>query len=152
MELKNFTKNGNQYIMKKQYAFGLIVSFGMAAFAIVGIWINEIIMVWIFGILAVLCFISIWMKHVVIDLDKNEITVKVGLINPVVRIPLKDFLNFELVRITQYLITTNTCLNVYYLKNGEEKAAMIAQGFTKKSMQNLVNEIDEIMSLNEHSR
>ena len=152
MELKNFTKNGNQYIMKKQYAFGLIVSFGMAAFAIVGIWINEIIMVWIFGILAVLCFISIWMKHVVIDLDKNEITVKVGLINPVVCIPLKDFVNFELVRITQYLITTNTCLNVYYLKNGEEKAAMIAQGFTKKSMQNLVNEIDEIMSLNEHSR
>jgi hypothetical protein len=152
MELQHFTKNGNQYIMKKQYIFGLIVSFGMAAFAIVGIWINEIIMVWIFGILAVLCFISIWMKHVVIDLDKNEITVKVGLINPVVHIPLKDFLNFELVRITQYLITTNTCLNVYYLKNGEEKAAMIAQGFTKRSMQNLVNEIDEIMRLNEHSR
>ena len=152
MELQHFTKNGNQYIMKKQYIFGLIVSFGMAAFAIVGIWINEIIMVCIFGVLAVLCFISIWIKHVVIDLDKNEITVKVGLINPVVHIPLKDFLNFELVRITQYLITTNTCLNVYYLKNGEEKAAMIAQGFTKRSMQNLVNEIDEIMRFNEHSR
>lgn len=152
MELQHFTKNGNQYIMKKQYAFGLIVSFGMAAFAIIGICINEIIMIWIFSILVVLSFISIWMKHVVIDLDKNEITVKVGLINPVVNIPLKDFLNFELVCITQYLIPINTSLNACYLKNGKEKTTMIAQGFTKRPMQNLVNEIDEIMRLNEHSK
>ncbi|ABQ06989.1 hypothetical protein SAMN05444146_3537 [Flavobacterium johnsoniae] len=149
--LKYFEKNGSQYTLKREYGFGIIVSVGMAAFAAAGLWLHEAVMFWIFDILAVLCFISIWMKQVSIDMDKKEITAKIGIINPPVRIPLQDFQNFELVRIRQYMLTTNTSLNAYYLKDGKEKCVMIAQAFTSRKIQNLANEIDEILNSNEHS-
>ncbi|MFH6991539.1 hypothetical protein [Flavobacterium sp. FlaQc-48] len=148
-QLKYFIKNGNRYVMKKEYAFGFIISFGLAGIALTGIWINELSITWILGILSVLCFISIWLKHVIIDLDKKEFVLKSGLIVPSVCIPLKDFQNFELVRTKQYLITTNTSLNICYLKDGKEKYAILSQGFTTQKMQNLANEIDEILNDNE---
>lgn len=148
--LKYFTQDRNRYIMKKEYVFGFIVSFGLAAIAIAGIWINELSITWILGILSVLCFISIWLKQVIIDLDKKEFVIKSGLINAPVHIPLKDFQNFELIRTKQYLITINTSLNICYLKNGEEKYAILSQGFTSSKMQNIANEIDEILSSYEY--
>jgi len=145
MELKYFTKSGNQFIMKRDYSFALIISIALAIFAGAGIWIKEMAMFWIFGILSVLSLISIWSKQIIIDLERKEIVVKIGLIGKPFPIPFEDFQNFELVRIKQYLLTTNTSLNIQYLKNGKEKSAMIAQGFTSRSMQNLANEIDEII-------
>lgn len=144
-KLQYFTKNENQYIMKREYGFALIISLALAVFAGAGIWIKEMAMFWIFGVLSVLCLISIWSKQVIIDLDRKEIIVKMGLIGKPFPIPFQDFQNFELVRLKQYLLTTNTSLNIYYLKDGKEKCAMIAQGFTSKAMQNLANEIDEII-------
>lgn len=137
--------------MKREYGFSLIVCIGLAAFAVGGIWINEMAMFWIFGILSVCSIISIWSKQVIIDMDEKAIITKVGLIGKIFPIPLKDFQNFELVRMKQYFITTNTSLNVNYLKDGKEKSAMIAQGFTSRSMQNLANEIDEILNSYAHS-
>ncbi|QSW88786.1 hypothetical protein J0383_21420 [Flavobacterium endoglycinae] len=131
--------------MKRDYSFALLISIALAIFAGAGIWIKEMAMFWIFGILSVLSLISIWSKQIIIDLERKEIIVKIGLIGKPFPIPFEDFQNFELVRIKQYLLTTNTSLNIQYLKNGKEKSAMIAQGFTSKSMQNLANEIDEII-------
>lgn len=149
-KLKYFIKEGNKYVMKKEYVFGFIVSFGLAAIAITGIWIHKPAITWVLGILSILCFISIWLKHAIIDLDKKEFILKSGLIVPSVRIPLKDFQNFELVRTKQYLITINTSLNICYLKDGKEKYAILSQGFTSQKMQNIANEIDEILS--DHER
>ena len=150
-QLKYFIKEGNKYIMKREYGFLLMISIGLAAFAVGGIWINKMSMFWIFGVLSICTVISIWSKQVIIDLDTNEIIIKVGLIGKPVPIPLKDFQNFELVRMKQYFITINTSLNVNYLKDGKEKSNLIAQGFTTRAMQNLANEIDEILDNNEHT-
>lgn len=150
-QLKYFIKEGNKYIMKREYGFLLMISIGLAAFAVGGIWINKMSMFWIFGVLSICTVISIWSKQVIIDLDTNEIIIKVGLIGKPVPIPLKDFQNFELVRMKQYFITINTSLNVNYLKDGQEKSNLIAQGFTTRAMQNLANEIDEILDNNEHT-
>ncbi|MDQ5929951.1 MAG: hypothetical protein QG594_1733 [Bacteroidota bacterium] len=149
--LQKFTKNGNQYVMKRQYGFGLIVVFGMAAFAFGGVLISNTAMIWIFGILTILCLISIFINHVVIDMGQKEILIKNALIIPPVRIPLSDFVNFEVVRTTQYFVTINVSLNLYYMKNGKEQCSGIAQGFTARSMQNLLNEIQEIINTDEHS-
>ena len=150
-QFKNFTREGNKYIMKREFGFSIMISIGLAAFALGGIWINEMAMFWIFGVLSICTIISIWSKQVIIDLDSQEIIIKVGLIGKPVPIPLKDFQNFELIRMKQYFITINTSLNVNYVKDGKEKSNLIAQGFTTRAMQNLANEIDEILESNEHS-
>lgn len=149
--LQKFTKNGNQYVMKRQYGFGLIVVFGMAAFAFAGVLISNSAMIWIFGILTILCLISVFINHVVIDMNQKEILIKNALIIPPVRISLSDFVNFEVVRTTQYFVTINVSLNLYYMKNGKEQCSGVAQGFTSRSMQNLLNEIQEIINTDEHS-
>ncbi|WP_394776122.1 hypothetical protein [Flavobacterium sp.] len=151
-QLKYFTKEGNKYVMKKQYGFGLIVTLLLSGIAIVGIVNNKNGIAWFFGILAVLFLISVLLKHVIIDIDKNEISIKSALIAPAAVIPLNNIQNFELVRVRQYLITTNTYLNIYYRKGEKEKGATVSQGFTAKAMQNLANEIDEILDSNGHTR
>lgn len=149
-EFKKFTKNGNHYVMKTQYGFGLVVVFGMAAFTVGGIYTKNTAMIWIFGILTVLCLISIWQQTFSIDMDRKEFVIKNGLINKPVQIPLSDFVNFELVKVRQNFITTNVSLNLYYMKDNKEKCTGIAQGFTTRSIQTLINEINEI--LDEHSQ
>nr|WP_315222674.1 hypothetical protein [uncultured Flavobacterium sp.] len=150
-QLKYFTRNGNNYVMKRELGFAILISIGLAAFAVGGIWINNMAMFWIFGVLSIFCIISIWSKQVIIDLKAKEIIVKVGLIGKPVPIPLKDFQNFELIRMKHFFVTINTSLNVNYLKDGKEKSILIAQGFTARAMQNLANELDEILNSNEHS-
>ncbi|KFF06446.1 hypothetical protein [Flavobacterium reichenbachii] len=149
--LQKFTKIENQYVMKRQHGFGLIVVLGMAAFAFAGLWFKNTAMIWIFGILTVLCLISIFVNHVVIDISRREIIIKNGLMIPPVQIPFDNIVNFELVRMKQYFITINVSLNLYYLKNEKEQCSGIAQGLTTRSMQNLLNEIQEILKEHEHS-
>lgn len=151
-ELTKFEKSGNQFVMKRQYGFGLLVVIGMLAFTIGGIYYKNTAVIWIFGILTILCLISIWAQSFIIDLDKNAFIIKNGLINKPVEIPVADFVNFELVKVKQNLITTNVSLNLYYIKNDKEKCTGIAQGFTTRSMQKLMNEINAILKINEHSR
>ena len=151
-EFKKFTKSGNQYIMKKQYSVALVVVLGMAACTYGGIYYKNSTVIWIFGILTILCAISMWTQKFYIDLDENEFVVKYGLINKPVQIPFSAFQNFELVKIRRNLITTNVTLNLYYIKDNKEKCTGIAQGFTTKSMQILVNEINDILQSDDHSR
>lgn len=151
-ELKKFEKNGNQFIMKRQYGFGLLVLIGMLAFMIGGIYYKNIAVILSFAVLTIICFIAIWAQSFIIDLDKEEFIIKNGLINKPLQIPLANFLNFELVKIKQNFITTNVSLNLYYIKENKQKCTGIAQGFTTRSMQQLINEINEILLLNAHSR
>jgi hypothetical protein len=151
-EFKKFTREGNLFVMKRQYGFGLIIVLAMAAFTIGGIWYKNTAMIWIFGILTILCFISIWQQNFNIDLDKEEFNVKNGLINKPIEIPFTDFVNFEMVKIRHNFITTNVSLNLYYRRDNKEKCIGIAQSFSTRSLQILINEINEIISQNEHSR
>lgn len=149
--LHKFTKNGQLYAMKRQYGFSLIVVLGMAAFAFAGVILKNAAMIWIFGFLTIICLISVFVNHVEIDMGRKIISIKNGLIIPPVQIPLSDFVNFEVVRTTQYFVTINVSLNLYYMKNGKEQCSGVAQGFTARSMQNLLNEIQEILNTDEHS-
>lgn len=149
--LKYFTAIGNQYTMKRDYVFLVMVCLALLGLTILGVRIKEPIVSWFFGIMAVVCFISIWSKLVLIDMDEKEFVVKVGLIGKRIEIPFEDFQSFKLVRMKQYFITTNTYLIICYLKDGKQKEAAIAQGMTSKSMQKIANEIDEILLSNEHS-
>lgn len=149
--LHKFTKNGQLYAMKRQYGFSLIVVLGMAAFAFAGVILKNAAMIWIFGILTIICLISVFVNYVQIDMGRKIISIKNGLIIPPVQIPLSDFVNFEVVRTTQYFVTINVSLNLYYMKNGKEQCSGVAQGFTARSMQNLLNEIQEILNTDEHS-
>jgi len=149
--LHKFTKNGQLYAMKRQYGFSLIVVLGMAAFAFAGVILKNAAMIWIFGFLTIICLISVFVNHVEIDMGRKIISIKNGLIIPPVQIPLSDFVNFEVVRTTQYFVTINVSLNLYYMKNGKEQCSGVAHGFTARSMQNLLNEIQEILNTDEHS-
>lgn len=149
--LHKFTKSGQLYVMKRQYGFSLIVVLGMAAFAFAGVILKNAAMIWIFGILTIICLISVFVNHVEIDMGRKIISIKNGLIIPPVQIPLSDFVNFEVVRTTQYFVTINVSLNLYYMKNGKEQCSGVAQGFTARSMQNLLNEIQEILNTDENS-
>ncbi len=148
-ELNYFTRLGNVYTMKRQYVHGFTVVAGFCMFALVGPFIDLPEMTWIFGVIAILSLISIYRKKVVIDLAGGEIVAKSGLINSPVHIPLQNFQNFQLVRTTQYFITLNTSLHIIYHQNGEQKYAIIAQGFTTGSMQKIMNEMVEILEANE---
>ncbi|OXA83183.1 hypothetical protein [Flavobacterium hercynium] len=150
-EFKKFIQNGNQYTMKRQYGFGFVVVGGMAAISLTAFFMKEATVGWVFAGLAVLCFIAVWFEHVSINMDDKVIITKMGWINKPVSIPLADFISFELVKVSYNFIPTNVCLNMYYWKDGKEKCAGIAQGFTTRSIQNVINEIEEIIHVDEHS-
>lgn len=145
MEYRNFIREGNSYKMKPRTKFALVLLTGLLAFSLFGFFNNLPAMGWTFLIIALIPVITLRVQSLVIDMDRKEIRGKVALIKPGFTIPLQDFLNFELVKTQQAFITTNTTLNIWYLKNGKEKSAMVAQGFSAKSMQHLINDIEEII-------
>ena|SRR5690554_1167319 len=152
MNLKHFTKEGNIYKMKVQKTFAIILIGGLLLVAYGSYYAEISTLPWVFFALAVLSAVAIASKKLEIDLDKGEIRSKIGLVKPAVVIPIDKIQNFELFSMSQNFIRTNTALNVYYInKNGKEKSAGIAQGFTLKAMQNILNEIEEILA-NEPSK
>lgn len=151
MNLKHFTKEGNVYSMKTQKTFAIILIGGLLLVTFATYYAEMPTLPWVFLVLAILSAISIISKKLTIDLDKKEIHAKIGLVKPAVIIPIDSIQNFELYSLSQGFIRTNTALNVYYInKNGKEKSAGIAQGFTLKAMQSILNEIEEILA-NEQS-
>ncbi|GEM_PF-646893 len=153
MQYKHFIKQADgKYSLKKKYGFGLVLVIAFLLLAFTGYNIGNTAMIWVGLIIAAICAFALLSKTMVIDMQQKVIIAKNGLINPPVQIALADFENFELEKMQQYFITTNTMLNLYYQKNGKRKSVMIAQGFTSKPMQEIVNELEDIISSHEHSR
>lgn len=143
--MKYFTKNGNQYTMKRQSGFSLIVIVILAAASVAGVYANKPALTWCCGVLTILFALAVLLKRVVIDIDQQEIFLKSGLLAPACTIHFSDFVNFELASVKQSFITVNASLSIVYIKNGKEKKAGIAEGFTVRAMQNVLNEIEEII-------
>ncbi|WP_300596243.1 hypothetical protein [Niabella sp.] len=145
--LKHFTAEGNVYKMKPSYLLPitLIVILPLLSYLILREGKYPVIG-WIVLVMAILGFSGMISRSLVIDLNTREIRAKAALLRPAVRIPLADFQNFELHQLKQGLFTTNTSLNICYLKDGKTKRALIAQGVTTRAMQRILNEIDEIIS------
>ncbi|MBC9909892.1 EbsA family protein [Chitinophaga varians] len=138
--------------MKPQYGFSIFVILLALALAFLGFYIKSPWVMWLFLALAVIFILSAFTKSLVVDMDQKVINVKMALIKPAYTIPIADIQQFELYSLRTNFITTNTTLNVYYLKDGKEKSASLAQGITKRAMQNILNDIEEIIANDEFAR
>ncbi|SKA44317.1 hypothetical protein SAMN04488128_106376 [Chitinophaga eiseniae] len=146
---KYFTREGNVYKMKPQLGFNIVVIGLALAFVVLGIYIKSPGVIWIFAACGVIFVLSAFTKSLVIDMDKKEISGRMALIKPVFTIPIAAIQHFELYSVRQNFITTNTTLNMYYLKDGKEKSVSLVQGFTARGIQGVLNDIEEIISTDE---
>lgn len=144
-QLKYFTRHGNLYTMKRRQGFSLIVVIGLIAAAIGGIYAHLPALTWICGVLTILFILAIILRRVVIDMDNNQFFIKSGLLHGGTNIRFEDLVHFQLASVKQNFITINTSLNILYIKDGKEKSLVIAEGFTIRAMQQVLNEIEEIM-------
>lgn len=149
MKLKHFKKERNVYHMKPQYSSSILLIFGLFLFAF-GAYYAEIYgLMWVMLLLGILSFWATVIKKLSIDKDKRRIQAKVGLLKPSVSISIDAIQHFELFTMSNNLITTNAMLNVYYLnEDGKEKTIQLAQGFTVKAMQSILNELEDILEYN----
>ncbi len=146
MNLKHFIKEGNTYKMKPQYGSNLVLVVGLFAVAVLGYWLDIVVLTWMMAIFGVLSILAISQKKLFIDMNNREIQAKVGLAKPEAVIAIDSIRNFELYTVSNNLVKTNTMLNVYYLdKNGKEQSILVAQGFTTSAMQSIINEIEDIL-------
>ncbi|WP_294205160.1 hypothetical protein [uncultured Chryseobacterium sp.] len=143
-QFRYFIKEGNTYHLKRQYGFSGIIIIGLAVVAIIGFIAHLPALGWIAGILSLLCLVSVMNEKVVIDMNSRQMLIKKGLVKPAAAIPLDSDLSFEISRLIYIFIPINTALNLWYRSGGKENAVMISQGFSKKSMQELLNEIEAI--------
>lgn len=137
------------YKMKPQLGFNIVVIGLALVFVVLGIIIKSPGVIWIFAACAVIFVLSAFTKSLVIDMDKKEISGKMALIKSGFTIPIAAIQHFELYSLRHNFITTNTTLNVYYLKDGKEKSVSLAQGFTARGMQGILNDIEEIIASDE---
>ncbi|MCX8526447.1 hypothetical protein OF897_21245 [Chryseobacterium formosus] len=152
MEYRYFKKEGNIYIMKRQYGFATVIVIGLSLLAFSGIVSDNLTLFYICGILALLCAISVFTEKLEIDLDHRTIIIKRGLIKSGDHIKIEDIQNFELTRLIYIFIPVNTSLNMIYFDGSQQKVGMVAQGFSSKSMQIVLNEIEEILESSGHRR
>lgn len=151
-QLKYFTQEGNIYKMKVKYGFSIFLIAVMLGFTVVGIRTNNQPVIWIFAVLTILIFLSLMTRSLTVDMNKRQIKSKIAFLRPNIEVSIDDIQNFELFTVKNNFITTNVYLNVIYVKKGKEKAVSIAQGFTKKPMQNVLNEIEEIFEKHDNKR
>jgi membrane protein YdbS with pleckstrin-like domain len=142
---KYFTEQGSQYVMKKRYAFALVISIIFASFACGGYLAHLPAVMWGAAVLEILFLVSIARESVLIDLERKEIVTTKGLFARKTIIPLPGIQHFEMVRMTYTLITVSTSINAWYIHDGKEKVALISNGLTRRAMQHLLNEIEEII-------
>jgi hypothetical protein len=140
-----FTQQGNRYVMKKRYGFALVISIIFALCAIGGYVARLPGVMWGAAALGILFLVSIARESVVIDLAQREIVLTKGLLARKTIVPLAGLQHFEMVRMTHTLITVSTSLNAWYIQDSQDKVALISNGITRRAMQNVLNEIEEIL-------
>lgn len=146
MNLKHFKKEGSLYSMKPQYGSAILLILGLLLFAWGAYYVDIYGLMWVMLILGVLSFWAVATKKLNIDMNKKQLYAKVGLAKPPVTISVDRIQHFELFTISNNFLRTNAMLNAYYLdESGKEKSIQIAQGFTVKAMQSILNEMEEIL-------
>jgi hypothetical protein len=102
---------------------------------------------WMLGIVVIL-LISLLRAYFIIDMDRREMRVRKGLLGKEVTIPLESLQGFSIHKLKQYgFITVNVSLIARYKnENGKEKKAQLAQAYFTKTIQRMLNDIDEIIA------
>ena len=145
-QLKNFTRNGNIYKLKTQYGIYVPLCGAFLLLAIFG-FVNmpeSSFKWWMLAIFA-LCFASLQMSYLFVDMDKREIHVRLGLGTGKI-IPISDLQGFTVHKLQQLgFITTNVTLIARYHKAGKDKELRLVQSFFTRPIQSILNDMDEIL-------
>ncbi|KMQ58476.1 hypothetical protein ACM46_22520 [Chryseobacterium angstadtii] len=148
-----YRKDGTLFIFKNQPVFIFILAILMfiAAGMVYKIRLPLLGVVLIaFGVLIIVNFFA---KKLVIDTVQKTVTGKHSIFVPAKTYSFADFTGFRVVAM-KYMgfITTNVMLAIHFNVNGKEEKLTIGQALTHKGIQKMVNETEDIMSLNENIR
>ncbi|PIF44505.1 hypothetical protein CLU96_1481 [Chryseobacterium sp. 52] len=148
-----YKKEGNLLIFKNQPVFVSVLV--IAIFIVAGLCYKyKIPLLAIFLVaFAGLIIANFFAKKLIIDPQQQTITCKPSIFVSTKTYSFQDFSHFQVLAM-KYLgfITTNVFLNIYFVVNGKEHKFMIGQALTHKGIQKMVNETEDIMSLNENVR
>ncbi|MBB1138148.1 hypothetical protein [Myroides sp. WP-1] len=145
--MKYFVQQGDCYVMKPQYNLAILVFSGLLGFAYASYLVEFTLLAISILIVAVLTLWSFISKKIYVDIKRKYIYAKIGFIHPTAQIPLDKIVHFEFHILSQNLIRTNAELVLRYSIPGGEKTVLIAQGFTKSTMESILNELQEIIAL-----
>jgi|GEM_PF-234930 len=161
--MKYFVKNGNEYKMKPQWGiYSTIVGF-FALLTILKFNKNTAIFFFFFfffGVSSLYCWllgmtifliISFLRRCFIIDLNQKHIKVRNGLFGIGHTILLDNLVGLTVHEIKQVgFITTNVSLIARFVnQKGKYRETQLVQALSKKKIQNILNEIEEILG-NEH--
>jgi len=149
--MKYFVKNGNEYKMKTPWGLYSPIVGGFALMTILSfVKAPESSLFWWLLAMTIFLIISFLRRCFIIDLDKKHIKVRQGLFGIGDTILIDNQEGFTVHEMKQLFITTNVSLMARYVNNkGKYREIQLAQGISKKMIQNLLNEVEEILS-NEH--
>lgn len=146
MQLQKFTQEGSIYTLKKYLTFKIIILVGTSVMVAIGWKADMPFLTWLFGILTVLNLITMLTDKLTIDTQSKVIKARMGIYMQYFEIPFDKIINFEVFTMTINFIRSGVYLNVYHENTkGKEKVKKLAQSMSKKYIQEVLNEIDEIL-------
>lgn len=152
-QYKYFEKEGSVYKFKPQTVYKAIIAilvFGLAIFC----WITDVkILAGIFALLCSMIVVTMFSDKFEINTNKETIELKQGIYMQSRSIPFDKIIGFEMFTTSINFIRSSVALNLYYENdNGKEKVMKVAQSMSKMHIQKIINEVDEILEQNGHSR
>ncbi|REC46746.1 hypothetical protein [Chryseobacterium pennipullorum] len=143
-----YKKEGSQYVFKNQPVF---ISVLVLIFLAIGVltFNNVRILSLIIFALVVIMVLNFFAKKFVIDTERQTITGKASIFVPAKTYSFQDFTNFEVLAM-KYMgfITTNVMLSIHFEVNGKHEKLSIGQALTRREIQKMVNETEDIMNIN----
>ncbi|MGG5210620.1 hypothetical protein ACQWU4_16970 [Chryseobacterium sp. MIQD13] len=146
-ELKNFKRTGNEYRLTSSKGFNIaLCSFILVLSGIGFVKAPESSFKWWMLGLAIVLILSLAVSYCIIDMDKKEIRIKIGLLGGSRTIPITDLQGFTIHKIKHWgVLTINVSLIANYSKKGKQKEVRIAQRLFTRPIQSILNDIDEIL-------
>lgn len=146
MDLKHFRQDGRIYKIKPNYIFPTVIIIGLILLSALFYVVDFQLMIWIFLSLAILVFLGFRSEIFEIDPISKTITRKQGLVRPKSIVSFDDIIEFEMISTAHTFIRTNSALVLYYhTADGNEKMLDLYQGFTKRVIQEVLNDIEKII-------
>lgn len=147
---KYYKKEGNSFVLIHRPAFKILfVLFIVTIAAIVygAINKNNTNTALIVGALGILFVVIILTKKFVINTNAQTITAK-HLFTGTKTYYFKDFVNFNVTHTKYYgFITVNSILSASFDVNGKTKELTVGQALTKKAIQRMLNETEDLMNI-----
>ncbi|WP_185286619.1 hypothetical protein [Chryseobacterium indologenes] len=146
--LEFYKKDGNVYVFKNQPVFMTVVSIFFLAVGIITFNSIRVLSLPMF-LVVVFIIINFFAKKFVIDPDRQTVTGKHSIFVPAQTYSIQDFTNFEVIATKYMFITANVMVSMHFNINGKDKQLTIGQSLTKKGIQKMVNETEDIMTSNQ---